>query len=177
MPVALCILFPFSTLYDDMLAMLICATRWLSMHLYTLTYMSMPESCLLVCYPYFNIMKLWTFDHICSSRTLPFVCFLACLLAFSHACLRSCFFACHVYLAYLFYASFVCTLHFFPSIACLLVSCLCLCMYTHGVRTHGARAQSPMHKQKGRGCKNVGISQAAMFSSFRGLASPIWLCT
>ena len=41
-------------------------------------------------------------------------------------------------------------MHFasFPSIACLLVSCLCLCMYTHGARTHGARAWSLRCKQK-----------------------------
>ena len=54
---------------------------------------------------------------------------------------------------------------------------LCLCMYAHGVRTHGTRAWSPRHKQKGQRCKHVDISQAAMFRSFRGLASPIWLCT
>ena len=39
---------PFSTSRDDMLAMLVCTTRWLSTHLYTLAYMSMHESCLLV---------------------------------------------------------------------------------------------------------------------------------
>ena len=42
--------------------MLVCATRWLSVHLYTLDYMSMHESCLLVCRPCFNTMKLWTSD-------------------------------------------------------------------------------------------------------------------
>ena len=42
---------------------------------------------------------------------------------------------------------------------------------------HGARAWSPRRKQKGQGCEHVDISQAAMFSRFRGLASPIWLCT
>ena len=42
---------------------------------------------------------------------------------------------------------------------------------------HGARARSPRCKQKGRGCEHVDISQAAMFSRFRGLASLIWLCT
>ena len=42
---------------------------------------------------------------------------------------------------------------------------------------HIARAQSPRRKQKGQGCEHVDISQAAMFSRFRGLASPIWLCT
>ena len=33
MPVALCIHFPFATSCDDILTMLVCATRWLSMHL------------------------------------------------------------------------------------------------------------------------------------------------
>ena len=32
-------------------------------------------------------------------------------------------------------------------------------------------------KKKGRGCEHVNISQAVMFSRFRGLASPIWLYT
>ena len=39
----------------------------------------------------------------------------------------------------------------FPSIVYLLVSCLCLYTYTHGVRTHGARAWFPKRKQKGAG--------------------------
>ena len=122
-----------------------------------------------------EVMDIWskpTFvprgHHLC----LPF-----CLFAFSLVCLFSCFFACHVYHAYLLYASFTCPTHLFLSNACLLVSCSCLCMYTHEVRTHGARARSPKHKQKGWGCMHVNISQAAMFSSFRGLAFPIWLCT
>ena len=98
------------------------------------------------------------------------------LFAFSLVCLLSCFFACHVYHAYLLYASFTCPMHLFLSIACLLVSCSCLCMYTHGVRTYGARARSPKCKHKGQGTKHVDISQATMFSRCRGLASPIWLC-
>ena len=50
---------PFSAPLDAMLTMLICATRWLFMHLYTLAYMFMHKSCLLVCCPYFNTMKSW----------------------------------------------------------------------------------------------------------------------
>ena len=50
-PVALCTPFPFAVLCDDMLTMLVCVTCWLSMHLYMLAYMSMHESCLLVCHP------------------------------------------------------------------------------------------------------------------------------
>ena len=49
MLVALCVPFSFSAPYDAMLTMLICAIRWLSMHLYTLAYMFMHESCLLLC--------------------------------------------------------------------------------------------------------------------------------
>ena len=104
--------------------------------------------------------------------TFLLVCLLACLLAFL-------FF----YLPRLSCLSALCLFHMlfasFLSIACLLVSCpcLCLCIYTNGARTHGVRAQSPRHKQKGRGCEHVDISQAVMFNRFRGLASPIWLCT
>ena len=96
----------FPTSCDDMLTMLICATRWLSLHLYSLAYMSMHESCLLVCRPCFNTMKLWTFDpnlHLslmdttfcmfsCSFSLFFCVCFLACLLL---------------------HAPFICSLHIF----------------------------------------------------------------
>ena len=109
-----------------------------------------------------------------------FVFLLSCLFVYLMAHHVSCHmlcYACYVYHAFLLYASFTCSLYLFPSIACLLVSCSCLYMYTHGARTHGAKARSPRHKQKGRGYKLVDISQAAMFSRLRGLASPIWLCT
>ena len=45
-----------------LLTMLFCATCWLYVHLYTLVYMFMHESCLLVCHPCFNIMRIWTSD-------------------------------------------------------------------------------------------------------------------
>ena len=78
--VASCIPFPLSAPCDDMLAMLVCATRWLSMHLYILAYMSMHESCLMVCHPYFNTMKLWTFDpNLHLSLTDTTFCLLLCL--------------------------------------------------------------------------------------------------
>ena len=98
------------------------------------------------------------------------LCLLACLLAFLF-----------LFLPCLSCLSALCLFHMlfasFPSIACLLVFCLCLCMYTHRTRTHRARARYPRHKQKGRGCEHVDIGQADMISRFRGLASPIWLCT
>ena len=116
MPVALCIPFPFSVPCDDMLTMLVCATRWLYVHLYTLTYMSMHESCLLVCRQCFNIIKLWTSDpnlHLSLVDTtfylLAFlfafllVGLLSCLFALSLACSYPCFLARHVYYAYLLY--------------------------------------------------------------------------
>ena len=66
-------------------SMLVCATSWLSMHLYTLAYMSMHESCLLVCRPYFSTIKLWTSDpnlHLSLvDTTLLFDCSLVCLFA------------------------------------------------------------------------------------------------
>ena len=123
MLVASCTPFPFSTLCNDTLAMLGCATRWLSMHLYTLAHMSMLESCLLVCHPCFNTMKLWTFDpnlYLFLADTT--FCLLSCLFALSLVCLLSYFFACHVYHvyhAYLLYASFICSLHLFlPLLVC-----------------------------------------------------------
>ena len=104
-----------------------------------------------------------------------FFCFLACLPSRLFACFIVSLLAMSTMLIhfmhfYMLFASF-------PSIACLLVSCLCLCMYTHGARTYRARARSPKHKQKGRRCEHVSISQAAVFSRFRGLAFPIWFCT
>ena len=92
MLVALCMPFPFSTPCDDMLTMLVCATRWLSMHLYTLAYMSMHESCLLVCHLWLNTIKLWTFNpnlHLSLADTTfcllshLFSCFLVSLLVMS----------------------------------------------------------------------------------------------
>ena len=138
-PVASCIPFPFSfpcEWCDDMLTMLVYATRWLSMHLDTLAYMFMHESCLIVYCPYFNIMKLWIFDpnlHLSLvDTTFCFFFLLVCLLACFSSCFVVCLFilwlvmspaicyACHVYHAYLLYAPFTCSLHLFPSIACLL---------------------------------------------------------
>ena len=130
MLVASCIPFPFSAPCDDMLAMLIYATCWLSMQLYTLAHMSMHESCVLVCRPCFNTMELWAVDpnlHLSLVDTtfcLPFIvylpsCLLSCLIAFSFVYLLSCSFAFHVYHAYQLYASFICFLHLFlPVLVC-----------------------------------------------------------
>ena len=141
--------------------------------------MFMHKSCLLVCHPYFNTMKLWTPNlklHLSLLNTT--FCLLAMLLVCHIACLLASLFLCLPYLPCL---SASCLYHVlfvsFPSIACLLVSCLCLCMYTHGARMYGARAWFPKHKQKGRGCEHVNIRPTVVFKTFRGLDFPIWLCT
>ena len=64
------------------------------MHLYKLAYLSMHESCLLLCHPCFNTMKLWTSDpnlHLSLANTTfcLFACFLA-LLVFLFVCLSCC---------------------------------------------------------------------------------------
>ena len=113
--VASCTPFPLSAPCDGMLAMLVCATHWLSMHLYTLAHMLMHESCLLVCRPYFNIMKSWPSDpnlHLSLADTTfcllsrLFACFLVSLLAMS--IMLSCFMP----LSYAF------CIFFFPLLVC-----------------------------------------------------------
>ena len=145
-----------------------CLCQPLALYANTLAHMSMHESCLLVCRSCFNIMKLWTFDpnlHLSLVNTtfcLPFrlfACFLVSLSAMSI-----------MLICFIPLSSFICSLHLFPSIACLLVPYLCLCMYTHGVRMLGDRAQSPRHKQKGCKCEHVEISQAAIFNRITSLA-------
>ena len=84
--------------HNAMLIMFVCTTCWLSMHLYTLAYMFPHKSCLLVCRPYFNTMKLWTSDpnlhlSIVDTTCLPF-CLFAFFLVCSFTCLLSCFLAC-----------------------------------------------------------------------------------
>ena len=104
MPVASCTPFLLSAPCNDMLSMLVYATRWLCMHLYMLTHISMHESCLLMCRPCFNTMNLWTSNpnlHLSLAKTT--LCLLSCLFAVLLVCLLSCFFACHSYHAYPFY--------------------------------------------------------------------------
>ena len=100
MPVASCIPFPFFAPRNTMVTMLVCAIHWLSMHLYTLAYMSLHESCFLVCRPCFNTMKLWAFDpnlHL-SPADISF-----CSLSRLFTLLLVCSFACHAYHAYPLY--------------------------------------------------------------------------
>ena len=85
---------PFSTSRDAMLTMLVCATHWLSIHLYMLAHMSIHGTCLPVCRPCFNTMKLLTFDpNLHLSLVDTTFCFLSCLFTFSLVFLLSFFFA------------------------------------------------------------------------------------
>ena len=139
MLIASCIPFPFSTLCDDMLAMLVYATHWLYLHLYTLAYMSMHESCLLMCHPCFNTMKSWTFDpnlHL-SLANATFLCvlLLVCVFVSLHAfllCLPCLSRLSALYLSHTLFTPFL-------SIAYLLVSCLCFCSLP-GATKKGANA-------------------------------------
>ena len=169
---AFLLVFPFVCVFafsHAMLAMLVCATRWLYMHLYTFAYMSMHESYLLVCRPCFNTYGHPIQTYICPSWTLPLFVYYLTLFPF----LLTSWFLCLPCLSCLSALGlFIVLFASFPSMACLSVSCLCLCMYAHGVRTHGAKAQSLGRKQKGQGCEHVDMSQAAIVSRFRSLAFP-----
>ena len=97
----------------------------------------------LACQRVVHASTQWSYGHpiqtyICPPRTPPSVCFLACLPFCLYACFLAPLLAMPIMLTrfmpfHMLFASF-------PSIACLLVSCLYLCMYTHGERTLGARA-------------------------------------
>ena len=154
------------------------------MHLYTLVYMFMHESCLLVCRPCFNIMKSWTFDpNLHLSLVDTTFCVFSCLFSF---CLFACYLACSpsrlfacilvsllaVYIMLIRFVPFHMLFASFLSIACLLVSCLCLCVYAHRLRTLGVKARSPRHKRKGRGYKHLDVSRVAKVNRFRSLAFP-----
>ena len=125
--------FPLFAPYDDMLTMLVCATCWLYMHLYMPAYMSMHESCLLVCHPYFNTMKLWKFDpnlHLSPVNTTfcLFACLFACFLALlAFLFVRSSLlimspvtcYACHIYLVCLLYTHHALSMYLFlPLLVC-----------------------------------------------------------
>ena len=140
MPVVSCTPIPFYTPCDNYLPCFFCATRWLYVHLYMLVYMFMHESCLLVCHPCFNTMRLWTSDpnlHLSLVDTtfcllllfypLLVVCYLDCLLLCSHPVC----YAYHYYLACSCCALLLLSMHLhtlaymFMHESCLLVCRLC----------------------------------------------------
>ena len=172
MLVALCIPFPFSAPCDAMLTMLICATHWLSMHLYTLAYTSMHKSCLLVCHPCFNTMKLWIFDpNLHLSLVDTSFCSLSCLFTLLLVCLLYCSFACHAYHTYLLYAfSYALRISSFHCLSASLLVFAFACTHMEWRRMelgHGLPG-----KQKGGKWKHVDTSQAAMFKRFRSPVFP-----
>ena len=135
--VALCVPFPFLASCDNMLVMLVCVIRWFYMHLYTLAYMSMHESCLLVCRPCFNIIKLWIPDlnlHLSLADTT--FCLLSCLFVCYLACLPARMFA-HILVSML--AMSIVFIYFMPlyyafcilSFHCLSVGFLSLPLHVH----------------------------------------------
>ena len=137
MSVFSCTPFPLPTPCDDML---VCATRWLYMHLYTLAYMSMHESCLLVCRPCFNTMKLWEFDpnlHLSLADTTFLSTFLLISLL---PCWLAILLLSHVMpdisILLVFLAPFCHYLHisFFPLLACWFIVFAFAC--THMERGH-----------------------------------------
>ena len=121
--------YPFFRSMRCLLTMLVCATRGLSMHLYTLAYMSIYESCLLMCHPCFNTMKLWTFDpnqylSIANTTFRLLSCFVLFifLLVFPLACLCAILFVCYLF------CSFAC-IHAMLAISILLVHFASICYY------------------------------------------------
>ena len=128
--------------------------------------------------PCFNTMKLWAFDpnlHLSFANTTFGL--LSCLFAFSLVYLLSCFFDCHVYHAYLLYASFICSLHLFlPLLVCWFLIFAFVCTHIEPRRIELGHSL-PSESKKGCRCKHVDMSQVAMFSRFRGLASSFRLCT
>ena len=113
-------------------------------------------------------------------------CLLVCLFAFliPHlfvylvACHVSCHMLCLPYLSCLFTLYHLCITYASLSFHCLSASFLSLPLHVH-IQSEDAWSQGSISQAqaKRRGCEHVDISQKAMFSSFRGLGSPIWLCT
>ena len=142
------------------------------MHLYTLAYMSMHESCLLVCRPCFNTMKLWTSDpnlHLSFADT-ALNCLLSCFVSLFARILVSMFAMSIMFICFMpLYCAF-CIFSFHSLSAGFLSLPLHVRTWSEDAWT---RAQSPEHKQKGRGCEHANMSQAAAVSRFRSLAFPL----
>ena len=122
---------PLSASCDAMLTMFVRTTHWLSMHLYTLAHMSMHESCLLVCHPCFNTMKLWIFDP---NLNLSLVDTTFCLLSCSFAFLLVCLLSCLLFLPCLSCLSTLCLFHMLYasfSFHCLSIGFLSLPLHVH----------------------------------------------
>ena len=106
--------------------------------------------------------------YICPLRTPPFVRFLACLLAFL------------LCLPYLSHSSvlvlFIYSLHLFLPLL------VCWFLVFAFAYTHMERGRMELGHDFQGSCKRdtdscMWLSQAAMFSRFKSLGFPIWLCT
>ena len=110
-----------------------------------------------------------------SGHHLLFVCLFACLFSrsFVHlACPISCHILCLPCVSCLFVLClFICSLRLFLPLLVCWFSCLCLCMYAHGVRKHGAGRVS-WAQAKGVRMWAADMSQAVAVSRFRSLAFP-----
>ena len=166
------------------------------MHLYTLADMSVHESCLLVCHPYFNTMKVWTSDPNLNLSPVDITfCLFACLLAgffvlsvflsCQLSCLSTYPVTCHVscYLPCFPCLSCLPTLRLFPthfvhflSIACLLVSYLCLCMYTYRAKTHELGHDLLGTSKMGAGA-SMSIWAKQLQPTILWFSFSLWLCT
>ena len=163
-------------IFMSMLAMLVCATRWLSVHFYMLAYMSMHQSCLLVCRPHFNTMKLWTFDP---NLHLSFVDTTFCLLSCLFPCLFVGQLSCFCHMLRLLYLSCLFALHPFPIIYaslpfhCLSVGFLSLPLHVHtwseDVWSQGMVSQAQAKRIRMRACR---FESSRYSQQVQGLAFP-----
>ena len=165
MPVASCIPSPFSASCDALLTMFVVPPfLHPCLHVHAWVLLAIVSFIL----QHNEVMDIWskpTFfpcgDHFLFAFLLcSFVCLFVYLLAFSFVCTSCLSYPLPlVMLAMSIIFICLCPFHMlsvsFPSIACQLVSCLCLCMYAHRARMHGAKSRSPKRKQKGWGCEHA----------------------
>ena len=103
-------------------------------------------------------------------------CLLSWMFAFSLVCPHPCFYVCHIYHVYLLHASIMCSLHLFlPLLACWFLVFTFAC--THMERGRMELGHGLPSASKGDTDARMWLSQAAVVSRFRMLASPFWLCT
>ena len=139
--------------------------------------MSMQESCLLVCRPCFNTMKLWTFDpnlHLSPVDTT--FCLISCKFSFSLVCPHPCFCVFHIYHVYLRHAFIMWSLHLFlPLLAYWFLVFAFACTHMERWRMELVHGLSGASKRDADA--SMWLSQTVVVSRFRSLASPLWLCT
>ena len=173
-----------------LLTILFCATHWLYVHLYMLVYMFMHESCLLVCRPCFNTMRLWISDpNLHLSITDTTICLLSSLftLCLLFAVLLVCPFACMF--ARILYAMLVIAIllvHFAPFCYYLCISPFPLLIYWFLVFAFACIHMEWGHIEIGRdllGTSKKGSNASLptwvewLCSVGLGFSFSLWLCT